>query len=153
MGHKYIIDLFIVFGMTIFFSQEAKDTNIIAIEKFFKSIKAGQTNREIMITHCSHQDYLTNDTIKNIADGWIDHLRTGSSLDKVIVKQYQNGPNSILFGITSINEKNVSIIDKNKVYAVSIDSSPNAIYFYLDSNKILSFGGFVIDNKLEFVKY
>lgn len=149
---KFIISFLLIFSLAVQSSAQS-DWNIEIINEFIRNLNGTRSNLEIMkqFVHCN--DYFTSDKLKVIADDWLDYLRLDLEKNNSFSVSKYNQDRGIEFGITSVRSEKIEIIDPNDIYEVRIGDSSSVLYIYIKNNKIISFTGFEIGNKVGMIAF
>lgn len=151
----------IIIGMLFFltavkcFCQEATDERIRIIEDFLNTLNTKKTNSDVILQYCNHDYYFKNDTIRKIADDWIDHVRMSSkNKETFIIRKYDSLQGNIEFGFTNITTGQIESIKPIDIYEFLSDNKSGILYLYFNSkNKIISFSAFRLKNRVAFIPY
>lgn len=147
--------MLLLLSLTKCFSQEPKDEKIRIIEDLLNTLNTKKTNSDVITLYCIHDYYFKNDTIRKIADSWIDHVRMSSkNKETFIIRKYDPEQSNIEFGLTDIATGQVESIKPTGIYEFLSDNTKGILYLYFHANnKIISFSAFNLNNRVAFIPY
>jgi hypothetical protein len=152
-----IIIAVVLFLITVIkcFSQELEDKRIKIIKDFLYTLSTKKTNSDVILQYCTVDNYFKNDTIRKIADEWIEHVKSATkNKETFIIRKYDLRRGKIEFGLVNITTRQVESIIPDDIYEFLSDNKPGILYLYFNSsNKIISFSAFNINNKVAFIPY
>jgi hypothetical protein len=125
------------------------------IQGFLTALKnESKTNFEIMEEYTACNYYRTNDTIKIIADQWLQHIRASMNNSNLFVRKHNQLNKAIQFGLVKVSSSEIQLIDQDNIYEFLTDVNPNVLYIYVNPNvKIESFGGFEINSRVGLISF